>query len=255
MPTPAICFLAADNRESRLAAAMLRRRYGHVALERAEIVVALGGDGFMLETLHRTMNRDVAVYGMNRGTVGFLMNSYSPNALLRRLARAERLALHPLLMEAVTAGGTHRRALAINEVSLLRQSRQTAKIAIAVNGVSRIAELIADGVLVATPAGSTAYNLSAHGTILPVGAPLLALTPISPFRPRRWRGAVLPETSEVVFTVAEPAKRPVAAVADFTEVRNVARVTVRQSLRHRCFLLFDPEHDLEERILREQFLP
>jgi NAD+ kinase len=255
MPHPAIAFVAARSAEAESARRRLVRRYRAVAPERADVVVALGGDGFMLETLHWAMNRPLAVYGMNRGSVGFLMNEYRADGLYRRLARAERATLRPLVMRAVTRGGRVRTGVAINEVSLLRQARQTAKIRIAINATPRLAELVCDGVMVATPAGSTAYNLSAHGSILPIGAGLLALTPISPFRPRRWRGALLPETSVVRFDVLEAAKRPVAAVADSFEVRDVESVEVRQSPSHSCTLLFDAGHNLEERILREQFLP
>jgi NAD+ kinase len=255
MPHPAIAFVAARSAEAESARRHLARRYRAVAPERADVVVALGGDGFMLETLHWAMNRPLAVYGMNRGSVGFLMNEYRVDGLYRRLARAERATLRPLEMRAVTRGGRVRLAVAINEVSLLRQARQTAKIRVAINGTPRLAELVCDGVMVATPAGSTAYNLSAHGSILPIGAGVLALTPISPFRPRRWRGALLPQSSVVRFDVVEAAKRPVAAVADSFEVRDVATVEVRQSPSHSCTLMFDAGHNLEERILREQFLP
>ncbi len=255
MPQSTIAFVAAKTPEAEAARKRLAARYPHVPPERAKVIVALGGDGFMLETLRGTFDRDVAVYGMNRGSVGFLMNEYRAAGLAARIERAMRVALHPLEMTATTVDGKRRRALAINEVSLLRMTRQTAALRIAVNGVTRLRELHCDGAMVATPAGSTAYNLSAYGPIIPIGAGLLALTPISPFRPRRWRGALLPERSTVDFEVHHPEKRPVAAVADSFEVRNVVRVEVRQSRRHRCRLLFDPEHNLEERILREQFMP
>jgi NAD+ kinase len=192
---------------------------------------------------------------MNCGTVGFLMNQYDEEDLPQRLARAEEVTLHPLRMEALTADGNTVAALAINEVSLLRATRQAAKLKIGIDGVVRMPELICDGILVSTPAGSTAYNLSAHGPIIPIAAPLLALTPISAFRPRRWRGALLPNTAEVVFDVLDPGKRPVSATADFTEVRDVTRVAVREDASVFLHLLFDPEHDLEERIIKEQFLP
>lgn len=253
-PLP-IAFVAAKTKEAQAARRTLSRLYPSVTPERAKILVALGGDGFMLETLRTTFHRDVAVYGMNRGSVGFLMNEYRTRGLMRRLARAERVNLRPLEMRTETARGRTRIALAINEVSLLRMTHQTANIRIAVNGVRRLDNLVCDGVILATPAGTTAYNLSAFGPIVPIGAQLLALTPISPFRPRRWRGALLPGRSEIEFRVLEPAKRPVAAVADSFEVRDVARVVVRQSPTHHCTLLFDPEHNLEERILREQFMP
>jgi len=255
MSLPPIAFVAAKTNEAEAARKALAGRYPHVSPERAKIVVALGGDGFMLETLRASIDRDVAVYGMNRGSVGFLMNRFRARGLLQRLARAERVKLHPLEMVAVTVRGRERRSLAINEVSLLRMRHQTANLRILVNGIRRLDRLVCDGVIVASPAGSTAYNLSASGPIIPIGAALLALTPISPFRPRRWRGAVLPANSAVEIRVLEPEKRPVAASADSFEVRDVARVTVRLSRAHHCALLFDPEHNLEERILREQFMP
>ena len=251
----AIAIVASDNKQARTAAGALRTRYLTVPLEEARIIVALGGGGFMLETLHTTLEREVAVYGMNFGSVGFLMNSCVEDGLSERLAQAERVDLHPLRMTAKTAdGGTHE-ALAINEVSLLRQGRQAAKLRLTIDGVVRLEELVCDGVLVATPAGSTAYNLSAYGPIVPIGAQLLALTPISAFRPRRWRGALLPNTARVVIEVLEADKRPVSATADFTEVREVSKVEVHEDASVSLDLLFDPEHDLEERIIKEQFLP
>jgi NAD+ kinase len=211
----------------------------------------------MLESLHKHMDRSVPIYGMNRGTVGFLMNEYSEDDLRARLERAEQVQLHPLRMiaERISNNGETQTALAINEVSLLRESRQAAKIRVAIDGVVRLEELICDGMIVATPAGSTAYNLSAHGPIIPIGAPLMAMTPISAFRPRRWRGALLPGKAEVRFEILEARKRPVSATADYTEVRDVARVTIREDRSLTTNLLFDPEHNLEERILKEQFLP
>ena len=253
-PLP-IAFVAAKTREAEAARRALNRLYETVSPDRAKILVALGGDGFMLETLRSTFNRDVSVYGMNRGSVGFLMNEFRTRGLLRRLARAASAKLRPLEMRAETTRGGARTALAINEVSLLRMTHQTANIRIIVNGVRRLDNLACDGVILATPAGSTAYNLSAAGPIVPIGAQLLALTPISPFRPRRWRGALLPSRSEIEFRVLEPGKRPVSAVADSFEVRDIARVVIRQSPKHHCTVLFDPEHNLEERILREQFMP
>ncbi len=255
MTHPKVAFFAARSGEAQAALARLKDRYPHVTPARAEIIVALGGDGLMLQTLHRVMGRDAAIYGMNRGTVGFLMNEWRETGLMERLAAAQRVALSPLLMVARTVGGKIVQARAINEVSLLRETRQTAKISIRIDGRERMDELVCDGVMVATPAGSTAYNLSAHGPILPLGTGLLALTPISPFRPRRWRGALLPRAATVTFDVLEPAKRPVSAVADYTEVRDVASVTVTEDSTHTLTLLFDPEHNLEERILKEQFLP
>ena len=250
-----IAFVAADSEVARRARARLARRYGNADPERADVIVALGGDGFMLETLHRFIDRAAPIYGMNRGTIGFLMNRYGETDLRERLRRAEAVRLHPLAMTATDFEGRRHRALAINEVSLLRQTRQSAHLRILVDGEERMAELVCDGALVATAAGSTAYNLSAHGTIVPIGAGLLALTPISAFRPRRWRGALLPHKAIVTFEVRDAAKRAVAAVADFTEVRNVSRVVVREDRATILHLLFDPEHNLEERILAEQFQP
>jgi len=256
MPAPpAIAFLAADTEEARKALARLTKRYPPTAPEKAAIIVALGGDGMMLETLHRFIGQGTAIYGMNCGTVGFLMNQYGEENLLVRLAQAQLVQLHPLAMTARTIAGKTVEARAINEVSLLRETRQAAKLNIRVDGVVRMPELICDGVLLSTPAGSTAYNLSAHGPILPLGCGVLALTPISAFRPRRWRGALLPHSAEVVIEVLESAKRPVSAVADYTEVRDVVKVTVSEDRSVVLKLLFDPEHNLEERILREQFEP
>jgi NAD+ kinase len=248
-------FVAADTDDARLALAKLSRRYVPVPPESADVIVALGGDGFMLETLHRFLERGVPIYGMNCGTVGFLLNAYGEEDLPARLAAATPIRVHPLAMRARTIAGDEVRALALNEVALLRESRQAAKIAVRIDGVVRLPELVCDGVLVATPAGSTAYNLSAHGPILPLGTGVLALTPISAFRPRRWRGAVLPHTAEVTFTIKEYDKRPVSAVADYTEARDVVEVTVREERAVTLTLLFDPEHNLEERILLEQFMP
>ena len=253
--TPRFAFEASDTEEARAALARLRARYGTLPAEDAEVIVALGGDGFMLETLHRYLERGVPIYGMNCGTVGFLMNASGEDDLPARLTRAERVVLHPLSMVAHGIGGETAEALAINEVSLLRQSRQAAKLRIRVDGVVRMEELICDGILLATPAGSTAYNLSAHGPIVPMGSRLLPLTPISAFRPRRWRGALLPDSARVAIEVLEAAKRPVSATADFTEVRDVARVEIREDSSVSLHLMFDPEHDLEERIIKEQFLP
>ncbi len=250
-----IAFVAADSASARRALTVLTRRYGDADPARADVVVALGGDGFMLETLHRFIDRRIPIYGMNRGSVGFLMNSYSQNDLRERLRRAEEVRLHPLAMAATTTDGKKHRARAINEVSLLRQTRQSAHLRILVDGAERMPDLVCDGALVATPAGSTAYNLSAHGTIIPIGAGLMALTPISAFRPRSWRGAVLPNKAVVAFDVLDFDKRPVAAVADFTEVRDVKRVEVREDRATTLHLLFDPEHNLEERIVAEQFQP
>ena len=250
-----IAFVAAQTATAHRAQNKLVRRYGTVDPAKADAIVALGGDGFMLETLHKFIELRTPIYGMNRGTVGFLMNNYDEARLPERLGRAEEVRLHPLVMTARTSKGEKFRALAINEVSLLRQTRQSCHLRIKVDGSERMHDLIADGALVATPAGSTAYNLSAHGTIVPIGAGLLALTPISAFRPRRWRGALLPHKAVVTFEVQDSKKRPVAAVADFTEVRDVIRVDVREDRASTLHLLFDPEHNLEERILNEQFQP
>jgi NAD+ kinase len=248
-----ICVLAAPTVLAQESRARLVARYGDAPFNAADVVVCLGGDGFMLETLHRTLSCDVPVYGMNCGSVGFLMNAFLEDDLAERLARAQDVILHPLRMHAVTHSGVVEEALALNEVSLLRQNRQTAKIRITIDGRVRLQELVCDGVLVSTPAGSTAYNLSAHGPIVPLSANLLPLTPISAFRPRRWRGALLPSTADVVFEILEGDKRPVAAVADFTEVRDVASVAVSEDRTVKTSILFDPDQGLSERIIAEQF--
>lgn len=255
MSTPALrlCFTASDRPQAELAREALIRRYGDHAPRDCDVVVALGGDGLMLETLHRHLDQDKPIYGMNRGSVGFLMNDYSEEGLLERITAAQKAVIHPLRMTAVTADGSTVEALAINEVSLLRQTRQTAKLKISVDGRVRLPELFCDGALVATPAGSTAYNLSAHGPIIPFGAQVLALTPISAFRPRRWRGALLPHTAKVTLEVLEPDKRPVSAVADNFEVRNVAHVAVEEDHARSLTMLFDADHSFEERVLVEQF--
>ena len=258
-PTPlnaqATRFVAARTPEAREALARLTARYGQCEPGRADCVVALGGDGFMLETLHQFLNRKIPVFGMNCGSVGFLMNAFREDDLPERLAQAEPVMLHPLRMIAKTQDGMIMQALAFNEVSMLRQTRQAAKLRIVVDGKVRLQELACDGALVSTPAGSTAYNLSVQGPIIPLGADLLCLTPISAFRPRRWRGALLPRRAEIVFEILEADKRPVSAVADHTEVRDVARVEVREDRSIEFKLLFDPEHNLEERVLKEQFEP
>ena len=254
VPQP-LAFVAADTGEARAARERLAHRYGGVPPEEAGIIVALGGDGFLLETLHRYLTLGMPVYGMNRGSVGFLLNDFSEDGLSARLMRAQRVELHPLRMTATGQDGSITDALAFNEVSLLRETRQAAKLRVMVDGVERMEELVCDGALVSTPAGSTAYNLSAHGPILPLGADILALTPISAFRPRRWRGALLPHTAKIRFDVLESSKRPVSAVADFTEVRDVARVEIHEDRGVASTLLFDPELALEERILKEQFTP
>jgi NAD+ kinase len=255
MPYEKIAFVAADTETAQKALRNLRRRYGDTSPDKADVIVILGGDGAMLETLHRHMDRGVPFYGMNRGTVGFLLNEFREPGLLRRLAKATPITLHPLRMRARAVSGKESNAIAINEVSLLRESRQAAKLRIKIDGTVRMKELVCDGVLVATPAGSTAYNLSAHGPIVPIGSGLLALTPISAFRPRRWHGALLPASAEVTIQIVEPTKRPVSAVADYTEVRDVREVRVSEAKGIALTLLFDPEHNLEERILNEQFVP
>ncbi len=255
MPMPKFAFVAAESGEARTALKELSRLYPTVSPEEAEVIVALGGDGFMLETLHAHMGRGVPIYGMNRGTVGFLLNAYDEKELPKRLEAAEVVTLHPLRMTAETQDGETAEALAINEVALFRESRQAARIRIRIDGVVRLEELVCDGILIATPAGSTAYNLSAHGPILPLGSALLAVTPISAFRPRRWRGAILPHTACVELEVLEQDKRPVSATADYTEIRDVVRVSVSEDRKASLTLLFDPEHDLEERIIKEQFTP
>jgi NAD+ kinase len=248
-----IAFISAATPEARAACEALEKRYGNVEPKAADVIVALGGDGLMLQTLHKFMNSGKPIYGMHRGTVGFLMNEFSADKLPERLAAAHITVIHPLVMRATDAQGRTHEHRAINEVSMFRQSAQAAHLRILIDGKERLAELIADGVLVATPAGSTAYNLSVQGPIIPINAPMLALTPISPFRPRRWRGALLPDKAKVTVEVLEADKRPVAAVADHDEVRSVVRVDI--AMDHDCSInmLFDPGHNLDERILREQF--
>ena len=249
----AICFLSSGAKEADHALEKLVARYGNCAPEDAEVIVALGGDGLMLTTLHRTMDAPKPIYGMNRGSVGFLMNEYAEANLAERLAAAHVTVIHPLLMLARDAAGRVHRHYAINEVSLFRQTYQAARLRLLVDGKERLAQLVADGVLLATPAGSTAYNLSVQGPIIPIDAPLLALTPISPFRPRRWRGALLPDRARVAVDVLEAEKRPVAAVADHNEVRAVRSVEIRMDHSISMHMLFDPGHSLDERILGEQF--
>ena len=250
----AISFIASNVPAATRAAERLIERYGNVALEEAGAIVALGGDGLMLQTLHKVMSRDIPIYGMNCGSVGFLMNEYDENNLPEKLQSAEISIIHPLSMTVTERNGQTASALAINEVSLFRQRYQAAKLQISVDEKIRLPELICDGVLLSTPAGSTAYNLSAHGPILPLNAPLLALTPISPFRPRRWRGALLPNSAKVEIKVVESDKRPVSAVADHTEIDFVERVLIKQDTDISLQLMFDPGHALDERILSEQFL-
>lgn len=249
-----IAILASKSSVAKNAQKILMEKYPTVSEDKADVIVALGGDGFMLETLHNTIDRNIPIYGMNRGTIGFLMNSYEENDLEERLKAAKPVTLHPLKMEVHTCLGDQHQALAINEVALRRQSRYTAKIRIDVDGVTRLDQLTCDGILLATSAGSTAYNFSAHGPIIPLGSNLLALTPISAFRPRRWRGALLPHKAKVTFTVLDSDTRPVSAEADYTEIRNVEKVVAYEDRGRELKLLFDPMHNLEERILQEQFL-
>lgn len=248
-----LAFVASSAEEAQTAAAELIAMHGNCDPADADVVVALGGDGFMLQTLHRTMKSGTPVYGMNRGSVGFLMNRYSPDDLEARIGRAIENALHPLDMETFDSSGASVRALAINEVYLFRQSYQAAKLRVLVDGHVRLDELTCDGLLLSTPAGSTAYNLSAHGPILPLEAPLLALTPVSPFRPRRWRGALLPNRVTVEIEILEADKRPVNAVADHVEVKSVTRVRIRESEDLTARILSDPDHSWSERIMAEQF--
>lgn len=248
-----IAFVASNSEESQAALQQLTQIYGNDDPEQADVIVALGGDGLMLKTLHDHMRTGKPIYGMHRGTVGFLMNDYSADGLEERLAAAQTTVIHPLRMRTTDISGTTQEYRAINEVSVFRSSHQAARLRVLVDGRERLAELIADGILIATPAGSTAYNLSVQGPIIPMGAPLLALTPISPFRPRRWHGALLPDKAQVTIEVLDPAKRPVAAVADHDEVRDVRSVEVSMDQSIRINMMFDPDHSLDERILREQF--
>ncbi|MEQ8178281.1 MAG: NAD kinase [Amphiplicatus sp.] len=253
MARQTLAFIVSQKPEAIAAADDLRRRYGDASPAEADIIVAVGGDGIMLETLRTTMSSGKPVYGVNCGTVGFLMNALDPDRLLQRIAEAESATIHPLAMKATTVDGHVELATAINEVSLFRQTRQSARVRLHVNDKTRMDSLICDGILLATPAGSTAYNLSAHGPILPLNAHVLALTPISAFRPRRWRGALLPREARVRFEALDPELRPVSAVADNLEVRNVAAVEVREDRAISMTLLFDRGQSLEERVLREQF--
>jgi NAD+ kinase len=248
-----IAFVASDVPAAQRARKRLAARYGDASPESADVIVALGGDGLMLATLQRFMNSGKPIYGMHRGTVGFLMNEYRENGLTERLTAAQESVIHPLLMRARDAAGRVHRHRAINEVSLFRQTYQAARLRVLVDGKERLPVLVADGILLSTPAGSTAYNLSVQGPIIPIGAPVLALTPISPFRPRRWRGALLPDRAKVTVEVLESAKRPVAAVADHDEVRSVRSVEISMDHSISMHMLFDPGHSLDERILGEQF--
>ncbi len=247
-------FTASDGEEAQSALKQLVHQYGQTDADQAALVVTFGCDGFMLETMHKFMDSDLPIYGMNKGTVGFLLNDFREEELFERLVAAKLTELHPLEMRATDQDGKTTTVLAINEVSLLRESRQTAKIKIMIDGPVKVDELTCHGVLVATPAGSTAYNLSAHGPILPVNAGVLALTPISAFRPRRWRGAILPREAHVRFEILEHRKRPVSAVADAIEIRDIVTVDICEKRDKKIRLLFDPEHNLEDRILDEQFV-
>ena len=248
-----IAFFASEAPEARKALSRLAKLHGNADPESADVVVALGGDGLMLQALHKFMSSGLPIYGMNRGSVGFLMNDFNDKKLPERLHEAELTSIRPLKMTAQSHDGKTHHGLAFNEVSFLRQRSQAAKLHITIDDQTRLDELICDGLLVATPVGSTAYNLSAHGPILPIGSPLLALTPISAFRPRRWRGAILPHKAKVKITVLEHEKRPVAAVADHIEVRNVATVEIAEDKKRSVKMLFDPGHSLAERVINEQF--
>jgi NAD+ kinase len=249
-------YFNADTTSARNARAALEKKYGpSVPVEKSDVVVALGGDGSMLRALHDSLKHKKPVFGMNRGSVGFLLNQYKDDGMMERLARAQTVNLSPLRMICTGIDGRTQEALAVNEVSLLRETRQAAKLKITIDGVERLDELVCDGLIVATPAGSTAYNLSAHGPIIPLNAGILALTPISAFRPRRWRGALLPNTVRIVIDVADPANRTVSAVADFTEIRDVAKVEIWKDAATSIQLLFDPEMNLDERMIKEQFMP
>ncbi len=251
-----LALMAAPVDASRAAEKILRDNYDFVSPDDAEIIIGLGGDGFMLQILHQMLEdrRDIPVYGMNLGTIGFLMNNWQPNGLLDRVYRAKRFSVTPLIANIETASGQRFTLPAINEVSLLRETRQAAKIGISINGRKVLDQLICDGILVATPAGSTAYNLSANGPILPLDSALLALTPISPFRPRRWKGAILPDNSVIRLSIEEGTKRPVSAVADQREIRDISAVEVALDRNKTLTLLFDPEHALDDRIAMEQFI-
>ncbi len=254
MSLPRVAFVASEAEAAQLALADLNRLYGARDPAEAEIIVSLGGDGFMLETLHRFVGKGVPIFGMHRGSVGFLMNPYQVDGLEERLATAQRVTLYPLEMAATTEDGVVHRAIAFNEVSLLRETRQAAKLKVSVDAVVRLEELMADGILLSTPVGSTAYNLAAHGPIIPLDADILALTPISAFRPRRWRGALLRRRAQVRIDALETEKRPVSAVADFTEVRDVTCVEIHEASEISMALLFDRDANLQERVFKEQFM-
>ncbi len=254
MNKPRIHFVASQLESAARVVTQMQSQYGHYELDDAEVIVALGGDGFMLRTLHRVIHRDLPVFGMKLGNVGFLMNRFCEDDLIHRLAAARSVSLNPLRMLVQTESGTETSALAINEISMLRQTNQAAHIRVLVNGNIKVEDLVCDGILLATAAGSTAYNFSVRGPILPLGTDALALTPISPFRPRRWSGAILPSTAKVSFEIVDHYKRNVSATADAYEVRDVVRVEAYEDKDIQLKLLFDPDHSLEERILNEQFL-
>lgn len=250
-----ISFYTAETKTAKKAYKDLCAKYETVPLDEADVIVALGGDGSMLHALHESLDRDIPVFGMNRGSVGFLLNEYKEEDLIDRLEQAQAVKLHPLKMEVETTKGERHTAHAINEVSLLRQKQQAARIRITIDGQVRLEELICDGIIIATPAGSTAYNLSAHGPIIPLNSNLLALTPISAFRPRRWRGALLPHASHITLDIIDAKDRLVAGVADYTEIRRVQSVTITEDRSKALTLLFDPDLNLDERIRKEQFMP
>lgn len=250
-----LAYYSAASAPARQAHKALAKRYGEVPIDQADVIIALGGDGSLLHALHETFESETPVFGLNRGSIGFLLNEYHEDKLIERLERAQKYNLHPLKMSAETAAGETVTAYAINEVSLLRQTHQAARLKITIDGTVRMEELICDGIIVATPAGSTAYNLSAHGPIIPLNADILALTPISAFRPRRWRGALLSHNSDITLDILNPENRPVAAVADYTEIRNVRKVNVIEDRNKTLTLLYDPELNLDERIRKEQFMP
>ena len=248
-----LAFLASKSAKAQGAYRALTKTYGNHEVSQADVVVPLGGDGFMLHCLHNMIDKRVPVFGLSRGTVGFLMNAYRESDLIERIDSAKNTVLHPLEMKAHQVNGQIKEALAINEVSLLRQTKQSAHIKVNINGDTKIERLVGDGIMVATPAGSTAYNLSAHGPVIPMGSEILAVTPISPFRPRRWRGAIIPSHAAVSFEVMSHRKRPVSATSDNFEVRNVCRVDIKARKDIHINVLYDPQHNLEDRILNEQF--
>ncbi|MGE4424415.1 MAG: NAD kinase [Pseudodesulfovibrio sp.] len=249
-----IACVASKTSAARERLAVLEERYPLVPIDEADALVALGGDGFMLRTVHEFLDRGLPIYGMNCGTIGFLLNQFNPDNLIERINAAQEHLLNPLAMTATTIGGERVSALAFNEVAMLRTSQQSAHIRLFINGRKRLDNLVCDGIMVATPAGSTAYNLSAHGPIIPLGSNVMALTPICPFRPRRWNGALLPNTADVEFDILWPGIRPVSATADFLEVRDVAHILVHEDRTHPARILFAPDHSLEERIFNEQFI-